>query len=334
MRSPVSRRRFLSIAAAAAGCGALARLGEAAAAEPPLYRWRGTALGAEASLLIYHPDERQAQRLVEDAVAELRRLEAIFSLYRSDSALALLNRDGALEAPPVELVELLAASQGFGTLTGGVFDVTVQPLWTLYAAHFADPDADPAGPPVAAIAGAARRVDYRRIEVESGRVRLRPGMAVTLNGIAQGYITDRIADQLEAAGLERVLVDLGEMRALGTPSDGDGWPVSVRDPVQPDRVIGEVALRHRALATSSGYGTPFERTGRFNHLFDPQTGRCADRYRSVSVMAARATEADALSTAFSLMDEVGIQDCLERRRGVTALLADEVGVRTLTSGGA
>ena len=118
-----SRRRFLAISAAAA-CLAGRPL---AAAATPLVTWRGQALGAAASITLAHPDRALAQRLLAACAAEIQRLERIFSLYRPDSAISRLNAAGRLEAPPLELVELLARCAELSALTHGTFDATVQP---------------------------------------------------------------------------------------------------------------------------------------------------------------------------------------------------------------
>ncbi len=187
-------------------------------------------------------------------------------------------------------------------LSAGAFDVTVQPLWRLYAAHFGSPDADPNGPSDAAIAEALALVDYHGVTVASDSIRLAgSGMAVTLNGIAQGYITDSVAELLRAEGLDSVLIDLGEIRALGDHPEGRPWSVGLKDPGDAARITRRLELRDRALATSAGAGTRFDAQGRHHHLFDPRSGRSAQRYTSVSVVAETATRADALSTAFSNM---------------------------------
>jgi len=307
-----ARRRFIGITAAASALalvpGAM-RLAHAATATRPIpdippVRWRGIALGADAELRLYHPDPRIAQRLLDQSLAEIRRLEALFSLYRDDSALATLNRQGRLDEPPADLLRLLSESTHYSRLTGGAFDPSVQPLWRLYANHFSQPGAAPAGPAAAALRAALARVDYRAIHTEPGRILLqRPGMELTLNGIAQGYITDRITELLRAGGLDRALVDLGEIRGLDTHPNAavPPWRVGLAQPQSPDRVHTTVDIRNQALATSGGYGTPLDPAGRHTHLFDPHTGRAQPRYRSVSVLAANATTADALSTAFSNM---------------------------------
>jgi thiamine biosynthesis lipoprotein len=302
METSFTRRRFIRIAAAAGGALLLPSIAETRASSSELRQWRGIALGADASLHIFHPDPAEAERLIGASLDEVRRLEGIFSLYRKDSALVRLNRDGHLDAPPAELVELLAISAHFSRLTAGAFDVTVQPLWELYGQHFSVPDADPVGPPVEAIAAARALVGHEAVKVDLSAIDLRkPGAKITLNGIAQGYATDRVADLLRSAGCEHTLVDMGEIRTLGDHPAHRPWDVALRDPRGDSRPLGTVLLTDMSLATSSGLGTPFEATGRFNHIFDPSNGTCASRYLSVSVKTARATTADALSTAFSLM---------------------------------
>ncbi len=300
MDTKMTRRRFIRITAAAAGMALLPYRRSQAAG--PLRQWQGVALGADASLQVYHPDPAIADRLIVAAVDEMRRLESIFSLYKSNSSLVRLNTDGFLDAPPPELVELLAISKRFSDVTSGAFDATVQPLWEVYAAHFSRPDADAAGPSAVAIAAARSRVGYSAVQVDSARVSFsRPGMKLTLNGIAQGYITDRVADLLRAAGCAHTLVDMGEIRALDDHPSGRPWLIGLKDALDPSRSLASVPLENDAISTSSALGTTFEPSGRFNHIFNPATGGCASRYLSVSVKTSQATTADALSTAFSLM---------------------------------
>ncbi|MHA1599001.1 MAG: FAD:protein FMN transferase [Alphaproteobacteria bacterium] len=314
MTTHPTRRRFLAISAAAVGMAAF----PVRAATPPVI-WRGVALGAEASLTLYHPDLSKARRGVEAAVAEMRRLEKVFSLYQADSALSRLNQQGALIAPPPDLIRCLDDAIRFGHLTGGAFDVTVQPLWALYADHFARPNADPAGPSPKAVETARGRVDFTRIEVDEARISLRrPGMSITLNGIAQGYITDRVTEILRGHGFENVLIDLGEARALGTKPDGMPWRAGIRDPKGGSIPIRTVDISDRAIATSGGYGTWFDPRQRHHHLFDPKTGRSASRWASISVIATDATTADALSTAFVAMPKEAM-DTISRELGITVL---------------
>ena len=282
----LSRRHFIALTAIAAGCSWPVGL-PAFAAEPIL--WRGNALGADASLQIFGADAATGRRLIAECLAEVDRLEQIFSLYREDSSLVRLNRSGRLDAPPAELVEILALSRHCSELSGGAFDVTVQPLWELHAAHFASPGADPHGPPEQAIRAARRLVDWRGVTVGAGRISFdRPAMAVTLNSVGQGYVTDKVAELLRRRGMAHVLVDMGEISCIGSRPDGAPWRVGLEKG-------GELPVIDRAVATSSPDGTRFSPF--CHHIFDPGTGHSSRFSQTVTVVARTATLANAISTA-------------------------------------
>lgn len=289
-----SRRRFIAISAAAALAGPVS-------AAPTRY-WTGTALGARASITLAHPD---AAEIVTAVLHEIDRLEDVFSLYRPDSALSRLNRDGALDAPPLELVECLGIAGAVHDATGGAFDPTVQPLWAAYAEGYAA-----GGMPTDPMLDAARaRVGWSLLTVAPSRVAFdRPGMALTLNGIAQGYIADRVAKMLEAQGLDQILIDTGELRALGGISAGAPWPV-----ILPNG--GRFDLRDRALATSAPLGTSFDQAGTVGHILDPRTGLPARAsMQSVSITAPTAALADALSTGLCLLNGTEAEEAIVQLR--------------------
>lgn len=286
------RRRFIAIAAAAAGLPLI----PGGAGAVPQWSWEGSALGAAARIQLCHPDRAVARNLVEGCVAELERLEGAFSLYRENSEISRLNRDGILDDPSPDFVALMLQAQGWGRRTGGAFDLTVQPLWRLYADHFATPGHDPSGPTPRRIAAALSSVDYRAVDIERRRIVFaKPGMAVTLNGIAQGYITDRIAHRLRDGGIQSTLVEMGEIAGIGLRADGRPWQVALSG--SGNGAPSLLSLADKAAATSAGAGTPFEPRGRFHHLLNPRSGACISQWRALTVVADTATSADALSTA-------------------------------------
>jgi FAD:protein FMN transferase len=253
--------------------------------------------------VFYHHDRATASRIVGECAAEIERLERIFALYRTDSEISRLNRDGHIEFPSVDLLTVLSRCQVLSSLSRGAFDVSVQPLWTLYATHFfggAAPRAE--GPSPHAIELVRKLVDWQAIELGARRISLgRPGMGLTLNGIAQGYITDRVTDILREHGCDRTLpianMGCSEIKGVGRHADGRPWRVGLTDPRQPSMFAARADLIDRSVCTSGGYGTKFEAGGRFHHLFDPVTGASANYCIAVSVFASEAVVADALSTA-------------------------------------
>ena len=190
----IGRRRALTVLAAF-GAGALLPTGAVSARE--LEHWSGIALGAPASLTIAGRTPAESERLIAAARAEIDRLEDVFSLYRPESALAQLNRDGALDAPPADLVVLLSRAATIHAATRGAFDPTVQPVWRLLAETGGKPEPS-------AMSDALARIGWDGVSVTPGRISFaRSGMALTLNGVAQGYITDRVAALLRDEGLTR-----------------------------------------------------------------------------------------------------------------------------------
>lgn len=300
----LTRRRFVTIAAAALV------LPGGATARPRRFEWQGSALGAQAKIVLYHPDARAAEAAITACLAEISRLEDQFSLYRPGSALLQLNSAGQLAHPSHDMRRLLALCRQYSELSQGAFDPSVQPLWQLYATHFTNhPDAI-AGPPPDAIRAVQQHIDYRRIATGAAEIRLDPGMSLTLNGIAQGYITDRVADLLRNSGWSHVLLNLGEIRAL----PGRSWNVGLPGDGP------TLALSNSALATSAGAGSPFAGPVGPDHLLHPRTGRSAGHYTSVSVLAPTAAAADALSTAIYLSPPEGAVALLRQGGGRQAWL--------------
>jgi thiamine biosynthesis lipoprotein len=145
-------------------------------------------------------------------------------------------------------------------------------------------------------------------------------MAITLNSLGQGYITDYVADMLRNEGFESAVVDLGEFRTLGRHPDGRPWRLGIRNGRTPDSLDHTVELENMALAVSGGYGTTFEPSGRFNHIFDPHTGLSANSLVDVAVIGPRATTANGLSTTICVAAEDQAPRLLAAYPGTKAIL--------------
>src|SRR5438270_5953438 len=319
--SPPTRRRALRVVAAVAGLPLMIAAVRATAPKGQFYSWRGEVLDALSELTLWHTDAAFAQRTIVRVRHEIERFERIFSLYRRDSEISRLNAAGKLMKPSPELRELVEESQRLGELSGGAFDISVQPLWRLYEAHFWSRTDN--SPDILARAHDVARalVDFRGIDSGSAAIGFaRAGMAITLNSIAQGYITDAIADMLKNEGFESAVVDLGEFRTLGRHPDGRPWRLGIRN----GRALGSVGrmveLENMALAVSGGYGTTFEPSGRFHHIFDPNTGASANSLVDVAVIGPRATTANGLSTAICVTGEAQASPLLAAYPGTQAIL--------------
>jgi len=316
----VTRRRALRIVAAAAGVPLLIAGVRATAPKPRAFTWRGQVLDAVSEVTLWHSDAAFAQTTIARVREEVARLERVFSLYIPESEISRLNAAGRLDKPSPELRALIDESLRLSALSGGAYDISVQPLWRLYEAHFwshtrVEPDIVARAHDVARAA-----VDFRAIDSGSSSIAFaRPGMAITLNSIAQGYITDWVADMLRNGGFESAVVDLGEFRALGRHPDGRPWRMGIGERGD-DAVSPTVELENMALAVSAGSGTTFERSGKFHHIFDPHSGESAHKLVRAAVIGPRATAADGLATALCVAGEARARTLLAAYPGTRAIL--------------
>jgi len=304
MTNPITtRRQFIKISAFLGGASlapspvlaSLANTGKPA-------HWRGIALGAFAEIRLMADDLRWAEHCLKQAVLEINRLENIFSLYKDRSSLCRLNRSGNLKPPPPEMVQLLGEVIYISETTKGAFDPSMQPLWKLYQNHFADNPSCLNGPSHIRISEVLKYIDFPGINFDDDFISLNnPFMNLSLNGIAQGYITDRIVNLLRHWGFENFSTNLGEPRLVGRHPEGRPWRVGLRSPDDLGAYSKRLDIIDRAIATSAPRGTFFDKQGKFHHLLDPRTGFPASFHRAIAVNAPNATLADGLSTAFSVM---------------------------------
>jgi thiamine biosynthesis lipoprotein len=341
-----SRRQFL-ILAAGAGTGVLAFQGlrrrgpgldataaskRSVSAPASLQKAEAStwALGSDVSIMVFHAEREQAEAAVRASFNALRHVEGLMSLYRPDSQICRLNRDGVLDDPHPDLIAVLKTAREWSQRTRGAFDVTVQPLWGLYSSCQRTGQLPDAG----AIKKARALVDWRAIDVSPERVRLGDkGMAVTLNGIAQGFGADRVLAVLRESGVHHALINTGEVGALGAkPKEGKPWRVGIRHPRDEDSFIEIARLEDRCLATSGDYATSFSPDRNHHHIFDPSTGRSPEAFSAVTVLAKSATEADALSTSLMVLARERGEELAQRIPGAEALFVRKDGTTHATKG--
>ena len=296
-----TRRRFLKIIGLAS-IGAISGTALVKLTKTDILQkvtWQGIALGSPAEITIYHPNQKEAEDILSESHKKLVQLENLFSLYKENSQLSMLNKNGYVENPHPNMIALLNLSKKYAEMTDGAFDVTVQPLWNLYNEAFIKTNKPPLE---SEIEKTLSLVDWRSISVSKNLINYeKEGMSSTLNGIAQGYITDKISEHLINSGINNTLVQLGEYRGIGDHPDGRPWRLLLSNPEHTDS-IGEIEFTNAAVATSAGLGTPFDLTGKHHHIFDPKNGYNANNYLQVSVTSKTAAEADALATAFLILN--------------------------------
>jgi thiamine biosynthesis lipoprotein len=251
----MNRRRFLALSAAALASPARAQT-----------RWQGRAFGADCALTLSGPAQ-DAEAALATLPALIDAIEADFSLHRP-SALTTLNMTGYLPSPSPSFQALMDLADAIHRLTNGAFDPTVQPLWQAAAEGRAN----------------TAPIGWHHVRRDTG-ITLKPSMALTFNGIAQGFGADAVKAHLAAHSFDHALINMGETAALGGP-----FHLGLQDPS-----YGQLATRTltgTAIATSSPKATLVNGQP---HILHPRG--LPPLWSTVSVEATTAALADALSTA-------------------------------------
>lgn len=241
--------------------------------------------------------------------AELARVDAMMSGYRSDSEISRFNASRSTDWVPVsdEVALVVAAALRVSASSDGAFDVTLAPLVRLWG--FGPQGEAPARLPDEALIAAVRgRVGFRKLHVRPTPAALRKDIAslsVDLNGIAPGYAVDRLAQRFDALELSDYLIEIGgEVRARGRNVDGVPWRIAVERPASPDgEPFAILQVSDMAVTTSGEYRHYYDLEGqRYSHTIDPRTQHPVRHVlASVVVVHSAAMYADAWATAFNVL---------------------------------
>lgn len=268
-------------------------------------------MGTVVNFSISTPDSLQSRNAIQATVAEMKRLVSIFDHRSPDNQLARLNRVGFISRPSSELQDILRKALAISALTQGAFDITVKPVVDAFRNKM------DIRPELLGFVG------YHNVIVSEKRIYFtKPGMAITLDGIAKGHIIDRGVAVLRALGFESVLVEAGgDLMAINDSRGKRDWRIGINHPrsIHSKDHMTTILVKNEAVATSGDYVNYFSSDLVQNHIIDPRSGRSPVEIASATIIAQNATEADALSTSTMVL---GVRDGLalvERLSGVEGL---------------
>lgn len=267
--------------------------------------------------------------------------ENLLSRTKEGSDIWRLNHAGGqpVEVDP-DTAALLQKCLYYGEKTGGAFDVTIAPASLLWDFH-AD---SPALPDPAELAGAAARVDYRQVYIDSNTVSLSGGAMVDLGGSAKGFIADKTAAYLRGQGVDCFLLNFGgnllaaggkAERRLSDPAQRQPFSIGVRDPFgSSSDLAATVKLSEGSVVTSGTYERYFTLDGRrYHHILDPATGRPVENgLESVTIFSDQSADGDILSTSCFVLGPDRGMELIESLPGTEALFIYEDGSKICSSG--
>ena len=260
------------------------------------------AMGTFVSMTLLHPSKNQAEEAMGKAFEEIDRLTRTLSRFDQTTAVAYLNREGYLKDVPPELADVVARALEYHRITNGAFDISVKPLIDLLKERLSGIGKRP--PSESELRKALELIDAADIQSTGRTIRFKkPGMGITLDGIAKGYVVDRASNVLADHQINNHLINAGgDIRTSGNRRDGKPWTVAIQDPHKGGHYPDIIHMTDGAIATSGNYEVYFDRERISHHIINPGTGLSPDANTSVSVTAETAMDADALSTSVFVMN--------------------------------
>lgn len=327
----VTRRRVLM----AAPLLAVAAHGRGAQASPALVRNSLALMGTRVDIVVEPSNglsTLHAQQAIDAAQATMRGQAALMSRYDPASAVSRINALAGRRAVPVPpaLMDVLRTAQALAVFTDGAFDITVG---ALSAWHFDGTAQRPPRPAVVRAQRARVRAGALQLDAQAGTAFLpEPGMAIDLGGVAKLPILAAGLETLRRHGVQHALVNGGGDVLVAGLSQGRPWRIGLRDPLQPERLLGTVSLAQGGVVASSGdYERYFWYEGRrLHHILDPHTGYPTTGLHGVALVAAGVGEVNGLGAAAMVKGAADAQAMLAQRPGIQALMVGAGGLWSTT----
>ena len=287
-------------------------------------------MGTYVSITVFS-DEETGNKAIDSAFSRMQEIVDIASIYDENSEVSMLNKNGYLDDPSPEFLELINASIYYYNITSGCFDITVQPIIKLYDEGIWKESEEVQDEKIGEALGF---VGSDKISVTDDRIEfLADGMSITLNAIAKGYAVDEAIEVIKGYGIKQALVNAGgDLYAMGTKADGEKWVVELEDPDDSESTIAAFIVADRAVTTSGGYHRYYDLEEKATHIIDPRIGFSPHGCISTTIIEDSCMEADALATSVFVMGPGDGMELVESLENVEALIIDTDGKIFKSSG--
>ncbi len=285
---------------------------------PSLCKFSHDAMATTFEIIIQSDESDYAKRAAIAAFDELDSLEQQLSRYIENSDISKINNlsRGEIARIGLPVFECLSIAKNIYSQTNGSFDVTIGLLYDCRL----DERGKNRKPSEAQLTFARKNTGIRLLELdpEEYTVKLQgEKIQIDLGGIGKGYALDQIARLLQDWSIEKALIHGGfsTLLALTAPAGKKGWPVNISNPMAPGKSPSKLLLANRSLSISG--------LQKGQHIIDPRTAHPVQAKMAAWACAETAAMADALSTAFMVMNHNEIEKyCQENPRTIAAVITE------------
>jgi thiamine biosynthesis lipoprotein len=290
-------------------------------------------MGTDVTITVVARSYEEGETAIEAGMAELRRLDAMMSLYKGDSEITRVNLAAGKNPVKVspEMIEVVEHAAEISKLSGGAFDVSIGPLVVLWQMRLKEGKT----PTDAEIARVRPLVNYQNIVIDKKASTIflkKPGMIMDFGGM-KGYTADRVAYLFKKRGINNAIIAVaGDIWVLGHREDGKPWRIGVQHPREHDKTLAVLDLSDKYISTSGDYERfVIKENKRYHHIIDPRTGKPSKGTISATLIGDTGAVIDPLTKVpFILGPDEGMK--IVRKLGAEAIIVDDQGKVFVTEG--
>jgi len=278
-------------------------------------------MGTFARSICVADDEKTAKLGNKAAYKKLVAIDKMMSDYLEESQLSKVNNNAFTEPVKVddELFHVISKSIEYSQMSEGAFDITIGPVVDLW--HKAEESKQK--PTSAQIAAAKSKVGYEKLILDPVNKTVKfnvEGMRLDLGAIAKGYAIDQAIEAMKQTGATGGMIDAGgDIRCFGKPAKKTKWAIGLQSPDEDSELLMVIELGNKSIATSGDYQRFVILDGqKYSHIMEPAKAKSTKGLTSVTVVAEKAIDSDALATTVTVMGiEKGLKllDSIEGAEG-------------------
>lgn len=282
-------------------------------------------MGSRFEITVVAANEEIGYINIEEAAAEIKRIEKMISSWDVESETSLINKNAGIKPVKVslELFKLIERAKQISEITDGAFDISyasMDKIWKFDGSMEYMPT-------VSEIKKSISKVGYKKIVLNSDGHTVflkQKGMKIGFGAIGKGYAADRAKELLVSKQVRAGIINAsGDLTTWGTKASGEKWLIGIANPLSKDKIFSWLPILESSVATSGNYEKYVTFKGKkYSHIIDPRTGYPSTGINSVSIFAKSAELCDALATAIFIMGRDTGMALVNQLRGTEVIIVD------------
>ncbi len=282
-------------------------------------------MGSRFDITVVAANEEIGYINIDEAVAEIKRIEKLISSWDPDSETALINKNAGIKPVKVslELFKLIERTKQISEITDGAFDISyssMDGIWKFDGSMTNMPTKDEIKKSIA-------KVGYEQIILDSNEQTVflkQKGMKISFGAIGKGYAADKTKELLVSKQVVAGIINAsGDLTTWGTKASGEKWLIGIANPLSKDKIFSWLPIVESSVATSGNYEKFVMFDGKkYTHIIDPRTGYPSQGVNSVSIFSKSAELCDALATAVFIMGKDAGLSLINQLGGTEVILVD------------